>query len=183
GIRRGVFETLARALGLGSKWLLYGILYTLAMVAGGIFFLGRHGNSRYERVRTISVLFVQVVFAFTLPIVLKVFQRQEYYFSYFWPLKIEYFYPSVILSQPFLIVMCSFPGSLVAFPLRGSFLGKRFSCSWVCGCGGLANTFGEPWRHLSDKSAKAWRFEKVSVYAVLGLAIVTTIVVGVNWAI
>jgi ferredoxin-type protein NapH len=183
GIRFDVFESAARAAGLDSKWTLYGIVYTLAMVAGGIFFLRRHGNSRYERIRTLSVLFVQIVFAFALPIVLKVFQRQEYYFSYFWPLKIEYFYPSVILAQPFLIVMWSFLGSLVAFPLLGYFLGKRFYCSWVCGCGGLANTFGEPWRHLSDKSAKAWRFEKVSVHTVLGLAIVTTIVVGVNWAI
>jgi polyferredoxin len=81
-----------------------------------------------------------VVFAFLLPIVLQVFGRKEYYFSYFWPLKIEYFYPSVILQQPFLIVFWSFLGSLVAFPLLAFFLGKRFYCSWVCGCGGLANT-------------------------------------------
>ena len=89
----------------------------------------------------------------------------------------------MILRQPFLIVVWSFLGSLVAFPMLGYFLGKRFYCSWVCGCGGLANTAGEPFRHLSDKSSKAWRFEKVSVHAVLGLAIVTTVIVWLNWAI
>ena len=126
---------------------------------------------------------VQVVFAFLLPIVLQVFGRHEYYFSYFWPLKIEYFYPSVILQQPFLIVFWSFLGSLVAFPLLAFFLGKRFYCSWVCGCGGLANTFGEPFRHLSSKSARAWSIEKVSIHTVLFLALVTTAIVWVNWAV
>jgi polyferredoxin len=48
---------------------------------------------------------------------------------------------------------------LVAFPLLAYAFGKRFYCSWVCGCGGLANTAGEPFRHLSSKSAKAWRIE------------------------
>ena len=145
--------------------------------------LRRHGNSPYQRVRTITVVSVQVVFAFFLPIVLQVFGQHEYYFTYFWPLKIEYFYPSVILQQPFLIVFWSFLGSLVAFPLLAFFLGKRFYCSWVCGCGGLANTFGEPFRHLSSKSARAWSIEKVSIHTVLFLALVATAIVWVNWAV
>ena len=148
------------------------------MVVGGAFFLRRHGNSRYQRIRTISVIFFQVVFAFALPLVMKVLGRQEYYFSYFWPLKIEYLYADYILQQPFLIVLYSFFGSLIVFPIAGYYLGKRFYCSWICGCGGLANTAGEPFRHLSSKSAAAWRFEKYSVYAVLVLAIAATIVVG-----
>ena len=176
-------EAPARAAGLGSKWTLYGLVYTLAMVAGGAYFLRRHGNSRYHRVRTVVVVAVQVVLAFALPLVMTVLGRREYYFSYFWPLKIEYFYPEVILQQPFLIVLWSFVGSLVVFPVAGYFLGKRFYCSWICGCGGLANTAGEPFRHLSDKSYGAWRFEKLSIYTILGVAVLTTLVVGLNWAI
>src|SRR5207249_4423859 len=68
----GFFDPAARRLGLGDKWTLYGVLYTLAMVAGGVYFLRRHGNSRYQRVRTITVVAVQVVLAFALPIVMKV---------------------------------------------------------------------------------------------------------------
>ena len=176
-------EPPARAVGLGSKWTLYGLVYSLAMIIGGVYFLCRHGNSRYQRIRTASVLFFQVVMAFALPIVMTVLGHREYYFSYFWPLKIEYFYPDTIFQQPFLIVLYSFVGSLIVFPIAGYFLGKRFYCSWMCGCGGLANTAGEPWRHLSDKSAGAWRFEKVSVYLVLVVAIVTTLLVSLNWAI
>ena len=183
GIRVDVFERAARAAGLDGKWTLYGLLYTAAMAAGGAYFLRRHGNSRYQRVRTLVVVAVQVVLAFALPLVMRVFGSREYYFSYFWPLKIEYFYPSVILKQPFLIVLYSFVGSLAAFPLLAYVLGKRFYCSWVCGCGGLANTAGEPFRHLSDKSAAAWRVEKVSIHTVLGLAVLATLTVGANWAI
>jgi ferredoxin-type protein NapH len=178
-----VFEAPARALRLGSKWTLYGLAYTLAMVIGGAYFLKRHGNSRYHRVRTTVVVAVQVVLAFALPLVMKVLGGQEYYFSYFWPLKIEYLYPHVILQYPFLVVLWSVIGSLVAFPVLGYFLGKRFYCSWICGCGGLANTAGEPFRHLSDKSDAAWRVEKVSIYAILAVAVLTTIVVGLNWAV
>jgi len=98
-----VAEVVGQALGLPAilrtKWILYGSAYTLAMVAGGVFVLRRHGNRRNQQVRTITVVAVQVLFAFMLPIVLQAFGRKEYYFSYFWPLKIEYFYPSVILDH------------------------------------------------------------------------------------
>ena len=64
-------EVAGAALGLPavlhSKWILYGTVYTLAMIVGGAFVLRRHGNSRYQRVRTITVVAVQVVFAFVAP--------------------------------------------------------------------------------------------------------------------
>jgi polyferredoxin len=184
GIRVDVFQTLAERLHIASKWTLYGLLYTAAMITGGAYFLSRQGkNSPYQRVRTTVVVLVQIVFAFALPLVMTVFGRQEHYFSYFWPLKIEYLYPSTIIHQPFLILAWSFLGSLVAFPLLAYFLGKRFYCSWICGCGGLANTAGDPFRHLSDKSPRAWKVEQISIYSVFLLALMTTAIVWVNWAI
>ncbi len=183
GFAADPFQDWAHAVGLPDKWVLYGAGYTLAMIAGGVMVLRRHGNSRYQRIRTITVVAVQIVLAFALPLVLRVFGSHEYYFSYFWPLKIEYLYPTVVLQHPFLVIAWSFLGSLVAFPLTAYFLGKRFYCSWVCGCGGLANTFGEPFRHLSSKSHRAWAVERLTIHAVLVLAIVTTIIVWVNWAI
>ena len=42
----GLLDPVATALGLGSRWTIYGILYTLAVTTGGLFFLKRHGNSR-----------------------------------------------------------------------------------------------------------------------------------------
>ena len=52
--------------------------------------------------------------------------------------------------------------------------GKRWYCSWVCGCGGLAETAGDSFRQLSDKSRSAWRVERWVVHSVLVFAVVTT---------
>ena len=176
------FTPLANAIGLPSKWNLYGLLYTIAIIIGGSFVLKKHGNNKYHRYRTMTIMFVQVVFAFTLPLAMKLFGQKEFYFTYLWPLKIEYFYPSSILEQPLPFILYSFIGSLIFFPLLAFFLGKRFYCSWICGCGGLANTAGDSWRHLSSKSVKAWKIEQVSIYSVLLLAVFSTIIVIVNWA-
>jgi hypothetical protein len=49
----------------------------------------------------------------------------------------------------------------VAIPIFTLFHGKKF-CAWVCSCGGLAETFGDPWRHYSPKgprnTARSGRF-------------------------
>jgi hypothetical protein len=145
-----VFTPVAHAIGLGGKWNLYGLLYTLAILIGGIFFLRRHGNSRYHRVRTISVMFVQTIFAFSIPWIMELMETKGFIFSLFWPLKIDYFYPSYILP----VIVYAFLGSLIIVPVLTFLYGKRWYCSWVCGCGGLAETAGEPFRHLSNK--KLW---------------------------
>lgn len=166
--------------GLDSKWGLYGLLYTMAVTAGGVHMLRKHRHDRYQVVRTLVVMVVQVTFGFSVPVLLSVFARPAYYLSYFWPLKIDAFYPDNILRDPVPFVMWSFLGSLLVVPLLGVFFGKRWYCSWVCGCGGLANTAGDPFRHLSQKGESAWRFERVSIYAVLAIAIVTTLLVGLT---
>lgn len=178
-----LLDPVARAIGLDGKWRLYGALYCVAMAGGAVYFLRRHGSSRYQRIRTASVLFVQIAFAFSIPYAMILFGQREYYFSYLWPLKIEYFYPTAILQQPVPIILYSFLGSLLLFPVLAFTFGKRFYCSWVCGCGGLAETAGDPFRHLSNKSTRAWRFEQISIHAVLLAALGTTAVVFLNWAI
>jgi len=164
---------------LDSRWTLYGLVYTMAITAGGLFVIGRYLHNRYQVVRTLVVIAVQCTFGFSIPLILKLFAMPEYYLSYLWPLKIDAFYPDNILRNPVPFVAWSFLGSLVLVPVLGVFFGKRWYCSWVCGCGGLANTAGEPWRHLSSKTERAWRFEKVSIYTVLVIALVTTVLVMV----
>ena len=167
-------------LALDSRWTLYGLLYTCAVSAGGLFVLGRYLHNRYQVARTLVVVAVQASFGFAVPLLLKLFAQPEYYLSYFWPLKIDAFYPDNILRDPAPFVLWSLLGSLLLVPLLGIFFGKRWYCSWVCGCGGLANTAGEPFRHLSQKGSAAWRFERASIYTVLGLAVVTTVLVGLS---
>ncbi len=176
-----VITPFAQLLGLAGKWNLYGWLYTIAIVSGGIYFLTRHGNSRYQKLRTLSLMTVQVVFAFSLPMVMEFFGSKSFVFSIFWPLKMEYLNPNYIFDYPVLLVLYAFLGSLVLVPLMTYFFGKRWYCSWVCGCGGLAETAGEPFRHLSNKKPSAWKFEKISINFVFLMAVVTTALVMINW--
>jgi polyferredoxin len=55
--------------------------------------------------------------------------------------------------------------------------GKRWYCSWVCGCGGLAETAGDPYRHLSDNTQFAWKLERWLIHSVLVFVVVMTIAV------
>lgn len=157
-----------------SKWNLYGLLYSLGMVVGGYWMLKKHGNSRYHRWRTLSLISVQILLAFALPLILKFLGQPELYLSYLWPLSYDKLFPDTLASLPSYIAIYFVVMSLVVFPVLAFYKGKRFYCSWICGCGGLAETFGDPWRHLSNKSAKAWRFEQVSIYSVLALVLLCT---------
>lgn len=175
------FAPWGQALGLGSKWGFYGALYTVAIVAGGLYVIRKYRHSPYQIVRTCVVMAVQIVLAFAVPMILKAVQQPEFYFSYLWPLKFDYFNPGYILGLPLAFILYSFLGSLLIVPILAVFFGKRWYCSWVCGCGGLANTAGDPFRHLSDKSTAAWRFERVAIYTVLGLCVTLTALLFVTW--
>ena len=169
-----IFDETARLLSLPDRWVFYGLLYTILVIGFGIYVLKKRWHDKYQVARTLSVMGVQLLFAFILPQILKIMIKQEYYFSYLWPLKIEYFYPSVIFQYPLPIVYYSFIASLIIVPGMALLFGKRFYCSWICGCGGLAETFDDRWRRLSDTSTSVWRFEKVAIHVVLALCIFTT---------
>lgn len=171
----------ARGIGLDSKWTLYGVLYTLAVTLGGVYVMRKYRHNRYQVVRTSVVIFIQATFAFSIPLLLKFLKQPEFYFSYLWPLKMDYLTPSYIFSLPLPYILYSFVGSALLVPILGAFFGKRWYCSWVCGCGGLANTFGEPWRHLSDKSSAAWKVEKVTIHVVLGTSLLLTAMLFISW--
>ncbi|MFP4599298.1 MAG: 4Fe-4S binding protein, partial [Persicimonas sp.] len=167
-------DGISTALGLGNKWTLYGLIYTIAVSVGGVYVMRKYRHNAYQIVRTTVVIFVQVSFAFAIPLILKFFNQPEVYLSYLWPLKIEYFYPSTIASWPLPFIIWSIAGSLVLVPVLGVFFGKRWYCSWVCGCGGLANTAGDPFRQLSSKSSRAWNFEKYSIHITMLISFVVT---------
>ena len=157
-----------------SRWSIYGLIYTVAIGVGGAYVSWKYRHNKYQIVRTLIVMFIQLSFAFSIPILLKFFSHPEFYFSYLWPLKYDYLDPNNFEYYGEVFVLWGFFGSLLLVPVMSILYGKRWYCSWVCGCGGLANTFGEPWRHLSSKSGLAWKIEKVSIHAVMILAVLTT---------
>ncbi|PRY15469.1 4Fe-4S binding protein [Pontibacter ummariensis] len=170
-----------------DQWFLYGTFYTLAILIMGVHALLKYRNSQYHIIRTLSLMFFQLCFAFLIPALLLFLNEPEFYFNYFWPLKYDYLFPStidyLIDNGAALGVFMVFWGTLFTFiatPILTYFYGKRWYCSWVCGCGGLAETAGDPYRHLSDNSRKAWRWEVAIVYSVLGFIILTTLLLWLN---
>ncbi|HJK89697.1 MAG TPA: 4Fe-4S binding protein [Polyangiaceae bacterium LLY-WYZ-15_(1-7)] len=178
----------AKALGLRSKWFLYSALYSVAMIGGAVYYLRRHGNARYNRYRIATNLGVQLVLAFLLPFVMPLlagapeddYWKYEYFAASIWPLDHYKLHPSILRAVPLVLALTTVALAFLVAPLLGFFFGKRWYCSWVCGCGGLANTFGDPWRHLTATSTASWKFEKVAVHSVMFLAIVSTLLLFVD---
>ncbi len=171
-----------------DQWFLYGTFYTLAILIMGLrMIIYKYRHNRYHQIRTGSIMFFQLAFAFLIPYILKGFNQPDFYFSYFWPLKYDYLFPgnfNYLMSHPGgLGIFMVFWGAIMTFiatPVLTYFFGKRWYCSWVCGCGGLANTLGDPYRQLSDKSLRAWKIERWSIHSVLVLIVITTIALWIN---
>lgn len=163
-----------------SQWFVYGVLYTLAILAFGIKFILKYRHNPYQKVRTFSVMFFQLGFAFLLPEILLRLNYPYYDLKNMWPLNYYFFDEWNIraLSDSGIIGMAMIAlGIAMIFiisPLLTYHYGKRWYCSWVCGCGGLAETAGDPFRHLSDKSVTAWKVERWMVHGVLLFSLVMT---------
>lgn len=163
-----------------SQWFLYGLLYTLAIVVMGVRMFIKYRHSKYHMIRTSSVMFFQTAFAFIIPELLVALNKPYYDFKNIWPLKHDMFYGyqiDIFTSSGALGVFMLVWGIgliIIAVPVITYFYGKRWYCSWVCGCGGLAETLGDPHRQLSDKSLKAWKIERWMVHSVLVLVTVMT---------
>jgi len=163
-----------------SQWFLYGLLYCVAMTVMGIRMIIKYRHNKYQIVRTISVLFFQVGFAFLIPETLVRLNQPYFDFKNMWPLDYDFFFDwninSLIASGNMGIFMLVWGILLFAFgvPVFVYFFGKRWYCSWVCGCGGLAETLGDPYRQLSNKTLKAWKLERWLIHGVLVFVVVMT---------
>ena len=163
-----------------SQWFLYGFLYTFAVVVMGIRMIIKYRHSKYQIFRTASVMFFQLAFAFLIPEILVRLNQPYFDFKNMWPLDYDFFDAWHIntLTQSGGIGIFMFVWGITLFvigvPVFVYIFGKRWYCSWVCGCGGLAETAGDPFRHLSDKSTEAWQIERFIIHGVLVFAIIMT---------
>ncbi len=169
-----------------DQWFLYGTFYTVAVLVMGFRAILKYRHNRYQIIRTISVMFFQLFLAFLIPALLIMLQQPEFYFSYFWPLKYDYFFPGTLNSLEqaggwgVFMVRWAVVIAFIGVPVLTYFFGKRWYCSWVCGCGGLAETAGDQWRQLSDKSMKAWKVERWMIHSVLVFIVATTALLWIN---
>ncbi len=165
---------------LGS---LYPLVYSLVMVGFGIRAIRRWKSVRWrvkrgyggeQTLRLVSLIFFQTFFFFILPIFI-VKDWRSWGLLLPWPLVFNPDTVGAFKASPFwwwwglgLI--------LIGIPILTYFHGKKF-CSWVCSCGGLAETLGDPWRHYSPKGTANTRKER-QIYAVTGFAAVATVLVA-----
>ncbi|MGB5821067.1 MAG: 4Fe-4S dicluster domain-containing protein, partial [Saonia sp.] len=165
-----------------SQWFVYGSLYTVAILAFGIKFIWKYRHNRYEIIRTISVMFFQTAFAFMIPELMARLNGSQvlnggklpyYDLKNMWPLNYYHFEGYRIkefLSSGnigFALLIFGILTIFVISPILTFKYGKRWYCSWVCGCGGLAETAGDSFRQLSDKTVSAWKVERWVVHSVV----------------
>ena len=75
-----------------DRWFLYGFLYTLVMIVMGIRMFLKYRHNKYQLVRTGSVLFFQLGFAFLLPEILGRFNNPAVDLKNAWPLDYSFYY-------------------------------------------------------------------------------------------
>ena len=166
-----------------SQWFLYGFLYTLCILIMGIRMILKYRHNRYQMVRTGSVMFFQTTFAFLIPEIMTLLNKPAMDLKNMWPLDYSFFFDyriNNLIDNGTFGLFLLFWGIIlfvVGVPIITYFYGKRWYCSWVCGCGGLAETLGDPYRQLSDKSTRAWKIERWMIHLVLVFVVVMTIAV------
>jgi thioredoxin reductase/polyferredoxin len=177
-----------------SFW--YTLIYTVLMTVFGLRALKRWGLERKDRFqvwRYASLLAFQWILFFLVPEFL--FQWavkyqwvgeqlatdpqfaaapwRTYGLVYAWPL----FFFTFLHSPHQVWVVWGVLLTFVVIPLLVLFQGKRY-CSWICGCGGLAETFGDRWRHLAPKGKAAIRLEVMGLWVLLAATAVTLLILA-----
>ncbi len=168
--------------GAASQWFVYGFLYCVIMLVMAIRMYIKYRHNKYQVIRTTSVLFFQIVFAFLIPEIMTSLNMPGYDFKNAFPLDYDFFFEWNLDSLKnsgavgLFILVWGIVLTLIIVPIMVYFFGKRWYCSWVCGCGGLAETLGDPYRQHSDKSLNAWKLERWLIHSVLVFSLVMTLV-------
>jgi polyferredoxin len=165
-----------------DRWFLYGTLYTFAVCVMGVRMFVKYRHSRYHLIRTTSIMSFQFGFAFLLPSIMERLNQPSMDLKNTWPLNYTFFMDWSLNNFisgggiGLFLLAWGIILAVVVVPIMTFYFGKRWYCSWVCGCGGLAETFGDPFRHLSNKSLRAWKIERWMVHSVLVIAVFMTII-------
>ncbi len=163
-----------------TQWFLYGTMYTLVMMVMGVRMFIKYRHNKYQMIRTGSVVFFQLSLAFILPNLMSKLSMPSMDLKNMWPLDYTFFFDYRINefisagTLGYWMFGWGIALFLIGVPVLVYFYGKRWYCSWVCGCGGLAETLGDPYRQLSDKSLKAWKIERYLVHGVLVFVVLMT---------
>jgi len=195
-----LFNPLSYALNgnAASQWFVYGTLYTLFICVLGIKFIYKYRHNKYQKIRTVVVMISQFFLAYFIPEILVALNYngtdsaqldgQAWFdadIKNIWPLNYDFFYDwnltamQVPETQPvgMTYLWVGILMFLIVTPVITYFVGKRWYCSWICGCGGLAETAGDNFRQLSSKKLSAWKLERWLIHSVMVLVFIMTVAV------
>ena len=180
-----IVDPISKALngGEASQWFVYGFLYCVIMTVMAIRMYIKYRHNKYQIMRTTSVLFFQIVIAFLIPEIMTSLNMPGYDFKNAFPLDYDFFFSynidNLIASGGLglFILVWGIVLTVVIVPVMVYFFGKRWYCSWVCGCGGLAETLGDLYRQNSSKKLISWKLERWLIHSVLVFSLVMTLVV------
>jgi polyferredoxin len=167
----------------------YAVLYTLAIVTMGVRFIRLYaGKDRYMVIRTWFNMFAQLCIGFLAAYYLVPFEfgggapdaaGSGVFLMYVWPLEINAFlihkFEGLHQVAKYWLAF-NLIAALGVMPVLVYLYGKRPYCSWLCGCGCLAETFGDPFRRLTPRSRLSRILEPVIqlfVLAAVGITIWT----------
>ncbi|MEE9293942.1 MAG: NAD(P)-binding domain-containing protein [Phycisphaerae bacterium] len=180
------FYTALKFWGWQYRWLglyagdFYPIIYSLLVVGFGLKAMYKYAfvyNDKAQIKRYLSMMFFQVVFFTVLPLFV-IRSGGSWGLAYVWPLSLRPGnWEDWAHTKEFYLAWVLFI-TLVALPLGVWLKGKSY-CSWICGCGALAETVGDGWRHYSPKGPANTAREK-QVHYVTAFALVATALVALG---
>ena len=180
------FYTSLKFWGWEFRWLglyvgdFYPILYSLLVVGFGVKAMHKYAyvyNDKSQIKRYLSLMFFQVVFFTVLPLFV-IHSGGAWGLVYVWPLSLKPAdWADWVSTKEFYVAWVLFI-TLVALPLSVWMRGKSY-CTWICGCGALAETVGDRWRHFSPKG-KANSAREKQIYYVTGFAVLAAVLVALG---
>jgi len=145
--------------------LLYGLLYSALLTGFGARAMGKYRDDPYQKRRYTTLIASQWLIYFLLPWALFYAGYSEWWRTWTVSLPFPLGYYGLWEPAGELFSGTSLPwaiAALVAFlivmPIASVYHGKRF-CSWVCPCGGLADTVGDQWRDKAPRGLGVRRWE------------------------
>mgnify|MGYP001814725882 CR=1 FL=1 len=135
-----LFDPLSRLLSgrNASQWFVYGTLYTVAIIIFGYKFMLKYRHNRYQQIRTVSVMFFQLAFAFLIPEFMYVINSDLPYYDLksIWPLNYYIFDQwsvKAFLSAGNIGLALLLFGLLSIFVIT-PILTYKFGKRWYCSC-------------------------------------------------
>ncbi|MCH8252273.1 MAG: NAD(P)-binding domain-containing protein [Planctomycetes bacterium] len=151
----------------------YAFAYALVMTFFGLKAYRRWGveyNDPHQKKRYISLIVVQWTLGFIIPAVVMYWVHHmvgdnmwlgkagNYWHAFGIELAFPLYFSMFFYDVGLFYLIFGLISTFIIIPILSVFHGKRY-CTWFCGCGGLAETLGDRWRHLAPKGKLSRRWE------------------------